>query len=1429
MCVVASRSSGGQTYRSGEQHEEVFRQLIFNFCASKLKSQEYLGRRQGKQNVLNFFSKKCVINYKDHASISGYRSHLFKLNSVLILKVAYLNIGNVSSSVKSKTIANRTNRVSRNSRNNRREKNSFITSVKIMVMITISMMLLVNGVHPNPGPLTNMKSGKSDINFLTYNCRGLMEGNKLKRLLAKLSVLVNRNCIVALQETHNINPKILDSNWKHKYIRNCSHSNKKGVVLLFQNDYIVNNLKIDKDERYIIADIENDKSNIIIGNVYFPNTIKEATSFCEDFYTHYLEFQFNNPSAICTIMGDFNTCFDSSDYINRSERPGEVHLAKLIRLNNEACGITDSYRHRHPEGGYTWNRGTCFSRLDYIFISKDKVSNVTENKINWELDKSDHAALSCFLKIGEVIVRGRGIVGINSKLMDKESNLVEINNQLKSLIEQIPDYWNPHTKLEYAKVAVRSVFANVAASENKDNKVEIDILEEQINNLINLKITKVKNNKNDDISIGMIANIDLAIDELKIEIDRKRRKKDDDRLFRAGVKWYEEGEKSNKYFLGLLKVRQKQKEMIIIEDEGKKHKNQEGIMNCVTNFYSKLYRKSNTSDVNSDNKFFENCPKLSEANRNELDKNITLEELKTTLAQCKDSAPGSDGIPYSVYKKLWPILGEFIWEAWNHSVETGILPPSHSESALTLLPKIGKDTSNIKNWRPITLTNCDQKLITKALANRMANILDKIVDISQTAYIPGRNVMDNLRGNFYLKNYCKNKEIEGLMISLDAKKAFDSVSHEYIKKVLEVYGIGEKFIRFFTVLYKDLTVRVLVNGHFSEKIDIERGVKQGDALSCSLFILCMDPLIRNINANKLIEGIEITSKITKTRALHKCSGFADDITIVCKNKKSSVENIFKEYERLTRLSGLELNADKTEILRLGKGENNKLNFDIKYLVNTFTISTVNELRICGMYYCNDPIVEYEQNILAKIEKLEIQLKRWMSRNLTTEGKILIIKTFGLSQLIYNLQSYQLIDRDVLAIERLVYKFIWSKDWNKDKFCDHIKRSVLKNEYGKGGLNAPDIEVLNRALKLKQFLRANGSKHVIQKLQMVALENIGYDSVINQEYGRICKDDEVIKAAQMSINNLTDLARSEKYGREENGQSSTIAINEVGSIYIPNYLVRKNKPLELCVFNALKEEGIERLSDLLEEIEISNNAKRDTILKFIESTFPDELMQIAKNFDKSVNEEQVEPSHFYLGNDTFVQVDKITVKQLQSRLKIALNKVTEVDYCLKNKIKEFDLSEIMLVRKQVKNVKLRNVYYRLINNDFYSKTKLKKFKITQDDKCERCQQIETTRHLLWDCHWSQKMWKNLNIIFDQQKLSIKIQSFEDIFNFKNSSCINTIKLRLINELIQIERPKHLDQQNITNIIRNLMKLEKYIGIKNYDIQKYELKWIALKNI
>jgi hypothetical protein len=154
----------------------------------------------------------------------------------------------------------------------------------------------------------------------------------------------------------------------------------------------------------------------------------------------------------------------------------------------------------------------------------------------------------------------------------------------------------------------------------------------------------------------------------------------------------------------------------------------------------------------------------------------------------QESAPGPDGITYKVYKKFWSILSSSTIESWIFSVETGILPPSHLDSALSLLPKEGKNLNEIKNWHPITLSNCDSKIITKALATRMANHFNEIIDPSQTAYVPGQSVMDNIRSNFYIKNLCQSKKIDGLLISLDARKAFDSLSHDYIRETIKFWG-----------------------------------------------------------------------------------------------------------------------------------------------------------------------------------------------------------------------------------------------------------------------------------------------------------------------------------------------------------------------------------------------------------------------------------------------------------------------------------------------------------------------------------------------------------------------------------------------------------------------------------------------------------------
>ena len=83
-----------------------------------------------------------------------------------------------------------------------------------------------------------------------------------------------------------------------------------------------------------------------------------------------------------------------------------------------------------------------------------------------------------------------------------------------------------------------------------------------------------------------------------------------------------------------------------------------------------------------------------------------------------------------------------------------------------------------------------------------------------------------------------------------------------MQEVLKNYGFGPKFITWVKLLNKNLTAEILVNGFKTDKINIEQSVKQGDALSCSLFISCMDPLIRKVNADQSIQGLNIGNPTT---------------------------------------------------------------------------------------------------------------------------------------------------------------------------------------------------------------------------------------------------------------------------------------------------------------------------------------------------------------------------------------------------------------------------------------------------------------------------------------------------------------------------------------------------------------------------------------
>lgn len=75
------------------------------------------------------------------------------------------------------------------------------------------------------------------------------------------------------------------------------------------------------------------------------------------------------------------------------------------------------------------------------------------------------------------------------------------------------------------------------------------------------------------------------------------------------------------------------------------------------------------------------------------------------------------------------------------------------KGVITLVPKKDKDKTNLKNWRPISLLNCDYKLVAKVLANRIIDILPKLINPDQTGYIKERFIGENIRTISYLIAY----------------------------------------------------------------------------------------------------------------------------------------------------------------------------------------------------------------------------------------------------------------------------------------------------------------------------------------------------------------------------------------------------------------------------------------------------------------------------------------------------------------------------------------------------------------------------------------------------------------------------------------------------------------------------------------------------
>ena len=193
-----------------------------------------------------------------------------------------------------------------------------------------------------------------------------------------------------------------------------------------------------------------------------------------------------------------------------------------------------------------------------------------------------------------------------------------------------------------------------------------------------------------------------------------------------------------------------------------------------------------------------------------------------------------------------------------------------------------------------------------------------------------------------------------------------------------------------------------------------RGVRQGCPLSSYLFVLSTEVLSSKIRQEPSITGIKIFGHEIKL------SQFVDGTTNLFCADLISVENALKTVGDFGRLAGLKLNIKKSgESNLVGKVGKNK-----SYLLQLKQLHS--PVRLLGIHVSYDEKGNNELNFNLKIRKLQTNLDMWRSRDITLFGKVLIIKSLGLSQLIYSTSILYVPEEVACKVKTKLFSFLWKK-------------------------------------------------------------------------------------------------------------------------------------------------------------------------------------------------------------------------------------------------------------------------------------------------------------------------------------------------------------------------------------------------------------------
>jgi hypothetical protein len=412
------------------------------------------------------------------------------------------------------------------------------------------------------------------------------------------------------------------------------------------------------------------------------------------------------------------------------------------------------------------------------------------------------------------------------------------------------------------------------------------------------------------------------------------------------------------------------------------------------------------------------------------DGTITQREAQAALARLPHGkSPGSDGLTYEFYTAMWDVVGAPLVAAFNYSFQQPELRLSEQQrlGLITLIYKGGgKPRADPASYRPITLLNCDLKIVANSLAQRFGAVLDSIIDSTQTAFVPGRDIADNVLLHLeeidYLQEVGVQHGQQGCILFLDFEKAYDRLDRDWLVRCMETMQFPDSSIRWVRLLLAGTRGQLTFNGgHTSRVFDIPSGCAQGSPLSPLLYVIAAQPLAARCRQLQR-DGSFTSISMPDGSPAPCCHQHADDTTLHAESVAGVRTLLQHAVEPFCAASGAKLNRQKCQGMVLGAHPALVGQDAVSGVVFVDTAAT--PIRHLGVLLSVRGAVAFATQLFQqRLSSITHRVRVWSRYNLTLLGRCEVARQVMASCLVYHAQFVSIPADMLQLIQRRISGFV----------------------------------------------------------------------------------------------------------------------------------------------------------------------------------------------------------------------------------------------------------------------------------------------------------------------------------------------------------------------------------------------------------------------